>query len=324
MPKPTIYSIAEETGLSASTVSRAFARPEMVRPDVRERIFAVAERLGYETNRLARSLSTGRTGALGLLIPDLTNPFFPPLVRAIQQAAEALDSTVIVIDADSHAELETSLIARLTSQTDALVLASPRAADDELADAIREIPTVTINRTIAGCPAVVCDSSNGLREAGNHLRALGHQRIALARGPAASWAAAMRTDAIVSWAVEPDIELLDVGAFDASYEGGLAAGNAIVASDASAAFVFDDLTAYGVVAALAESGRFVPRDLSLVGCDDVLLSKVFTPSLTTVAAPIVEIGQAAVQLVGELLRGAPAVSQTLHGRFVERRSTGPR
>src|SRR5690625_1875944 len=99
----TIYSIARECGVSASTVSRALSRPEVVNAEVREQIHAAANRLGYQPNKAARGLATGKAGMVGLLVPDITNPFFPPLVRAIQQAASTQDRSVLLMDADEVA-----------------------------------------------------------------------------------------------------------------------------------------------------------------------------------------------------------------------------
>lgn len=321
MGKVTIYSIAEELGVHAATVSRAFSRPELVKADVRQRVLETAERLGFQPNRIARRLATGSTGAVGLLVPDITNPFFPPLVREIQAAAD--DATVILVDAQGDAADEPSLIARLRSQVDGILLASPLAPDDILREAIGTTPTVVLNREVDGLASVVCDMTSALHVAGDHVYSLGHRRIALLSGTVGSWAAEQRRTAIRTWAGGKDVELVELGPFSASYDGGRDAAQELLATDATVAFAFDDLTACGVIAGLAEGGRRVPDDVSVVGCDDVLLARVLTPTLSTVQTPNAELARAALETLRVAITGEPAGLTRLEGTFVHRQSTGP-
>ncbi|WP_026876022.1 LacI family DNA-binding transcriptional regulator [Jiangella gansuensis] len=318
----TIYSIARECGVSASTVSRAFTRPEIVNDDVREKIHAVARRLGYQPNKAARGLATGRAGMIGLLVPDITNPFFPPLVRSIQQAASVADWSVLLVDADEVAAEETELVEQVRSQVDGLIVASPRSTDADLETTLGDIPTVVINRVVPGRPSVVCDNTTALTAAGQHLRELGHRRFALLKGPEASWAARQRSEAIRQWAADAEVDLVESGDFAASYDGGREASRAFLDSDATAAFAFDDLMACGVLAGLVEAGSSVPDDRSLVGCDDVLLARTVTPSLTTVTAPVGALGAAAIDLLREAIGGEPARELRLDGTLTLRASTG--
>lgn len=320
MQRVTIYAIARACDVSASTVSRAFSRPEVVRPEVRERILATARELGYRTNRSARSLATGRTGTIGLLVTDITNPFFPPVIRAIQQAADDVDASVILVDSEESTEAELRLIDKLEGQVDGLLIASPRS-DASLRDALGEIPAVLINRRIDGLPSVVCDVGPALQQAGDRLLAAGHRTIGMIRGPAASWAAEQRAAAITGWADRAGIDLVDLGEQPASYQGGLAAAEMIIDSPCTAVFAFDDLMACGVIAGLARAGERVPTNRALVGCDDVLLARTVTPSLTTVASPVAELGRAAVDLLVRRIGGEESEDVRLEGELVLREST---
>jgi len=321
MAKVTIYSIAEELGIHASTVSRAFSRPDLVKADVRQRVLETAERLGFQPNRTARRLATGNTGAIGLLVPDITNPFFPPLVREIQAAAG--ESTVILVDAQGESDAEASLIARLRSQTDGILLASPLATDDVVREAIGGTPTVVVNREIEGIPSVVCDMTSALQAAADHVHYLGHRRVALLTGTVGSWAAEQRRDAIRTWAARAsDVDLTELGPFDASYGGGRDAAAALLQTDATAAFAFDDLTACGVIAGLADAGERVPGDRSVVGCDDVLLARAVTPSLSTVSTPNERLAEEAMAILHAVISGGEATSVHLEGEFVPRLSSG--
>lgn len=324
MAKVTIYSIAESLGIAASTVSRAMTRPELVKADLRDRILARAEELGYQPNRTARRLATGLTGAIGLLVPDITNPYFPPLVRAIQTAAAADDATtVILVDAGGSADDEEGLIRRLKSQVDGILIASPLTGDADLREAVGATPAVVLNREIEGMHSVIVDVTSALHEAADHLVSLGHERVALLTGTVGSWAATQRRDAIRSWAAATGVDLEELGPFDASYDGGVEAAGELLRTGATAAFAFDDLTACGVVAGLSEAGCQVPEDRSVVGCDDVLLARALTPNLTTVGTPNEELGEAAVAALHALIAGETPAPTPLSGRFIARRSTGP-
>ncbi len=319
MKQATIYSIAEALGISASTVSRAFSRPDLVKESVREQVLTTARELGYAPNRAARGLATGRTGLYGLMVPDITNPFFPPFVRAVQHAAGERDTEILLIDSERSTAAEEDLVQRIRPQVDGLIVASPRLPSARLKEMLAGIPSIVVNRAVRGLPNVVCDNSAALGEAADHLYGLGHRRFALMRGPAAAWAATRRAEAIRSWAAaHPDVELVELGPFEAQFTDGRSAAGQIVDSQATAVFAFDDLMAAGVIAGLNDHGENVPRDRSIVGCDDVLLARTMTPSLTTVTAPLTELGHEAVEMLRAVLAGERPRDVTLTGALAVR------
>ncbi|MGP9538625.1 LacI family DNA-binding transcriptional regulator [Brachybacterium sp. AOP43-C2-M15] len=323
MRRTTIYSIADSLGVSPSTVSRAFSRPEMVKQSVRERILETAHELGYSPNRAARGLATGRTGVIGMLVPDVENPFFPPLIRAVQDAAREQDAELLLIDSELSASAEQDLVARIRPQVDGLIIASARLPTKRLHELLKGVPTVIINRAVRSLPGVVCDNTDALQVIAEHLREDGHSRFAILRGPGASWAASSRARAIRTWAERAGADVVELGPFEAQFEDGRGAASQIVDSDATAVFAFDDLMAAGVIAGLSELGERVPADRSIVGCDDVLLARTMTPGLTTVAAPFAELGRAAVEVLGEAVAGGAPRTVTLPGAPVLRGTVGP-
>lgn len=324
MGRATIYSIAKACGVSASTVSRAFNKPNVISDPVRERILAVAAEMDYRPNPAARGLVTGRTNMVGLLVPDITNPFFPPIVRAIQQTAWARGFSVLLMHADESMHTEPQLMRRFRGHVDGLILCSPRTPSKALREATEGIPTVLVNRVLPGLPAVVCDDTAALVEGGRHLQDLGHRTVALLQGPAASWVAAQRTDAVRGWAERSGVELVELGPFPASFDGGVTAATSLLGTSATAAFAFDDLMACGLLAELAGHGRAVPGHISVIGCDDVLLARTVTPSLTTVTAATDEIGKAAVALLRREIHGSTDRSKVVRydGTLTIRASTG--
>lgn len=322
----TIYSLAEELGLSPSTVSRAFSRPDLVRSSVRDRILDLAGKKGYAPSRVARSLATGRHGQIGLLVGDITNPFFPPLVRAIEHAVNVIGAAVLLLDARSGGRPEHQLVRQVIGSVDGMIMASPWAPTPQLRDAIGATPTVLINRAVRGLPSVTCHAVEAHLEAADHLVSLGHRQILLDRGPAESWVAQRRIAALRAWAEQrrsDGVELIEGRRRQASHTRGRNQVAEMVATGATAIIAIDDYTAAGIIQGLAGLGLDVPGDISVVGCDDVLLGQVMTPQLTTIAVPGPELGAIAVDMLNRRMAGQAVASVSLTGELLLRGTTGP-
>lgn len=190
----TIRQLAAAAGVSIATASRALSGSDAVIPATRERVLRVASELDYTPSRLGRSLATGSTGNIGVILPDVTNPFYTSFLAEIESAAGARDIGVLVGDSHETPDLERRLIQRMTSQVDALVLASSRLDDDEVAAASARLPVVLANRMLGPATAVpdrlsqiTIDVSPGFGEAVRHLHGLGHRAITYVDGPPQSW-----------------------------------------------------------------------------------------------------------------------------------------
>lgn len=321
---PTISMIAKELGISRSTVSRAFTRPHMLRPETVQRVLAKAGALGYAPNKAARALSTGYTGIIALIVPDIANPFFPPLIRAAQARADQEDLCVLLGDSAENRDRETRLIARFTSQVDGFVLASSRLTESTLTTHARRRPLVLINRDIPLVPRVLVDSHTGIMQAVAHLAELGHEHVAYVGGPVSSWSDHQRRRGIAAARTEHGMALTMLHAKPATYAGGAATVEALLASGATAALAFDDVVAHGVLAGLAERGVRVPEDFSVIGCDDVLAATTYPP-LTTITLRCAEAGEIAVSVLLELIGGRRVedVRYSLDSHLVVRATTGP-
>lgn len=301
--RPTLVTLASRCGVSTSTVSRALTRPDMVNAEVRSLIIATAREMGYRPNKVARGLATGRVGRIGLLLPDVANPFFTELLRAVQHAASREPGTsVIIVNSDERPGAESDLITDVLAEVDGMILASPRAPAIDLKEAIGGAPAVLINRPLKGQDAVLIDYSDAIAVAARHLVEQGHNRIAMVRGPSASWASAQRANALTRWSRENDVETIDLGPGAATYETGVSASQALVTSRATAVIAYDDMVASGIVAGLHSLGRRVPEDVAVVGCDDTLLARLLTPALTTVSPPYDSVGAAALELLNARIR----------------------
>jgi LacI family transcriptional regulator len=321
---PTISVIAEQLGISRSTVSRAFTKPHLLRPETVERVLAAAEDLSYVPNHVARALSTGHSGVIALIVPDIANPFFPPLIRAAQAGADQQDFCVLLGDSAENPDQETRLINRFTPQVDGLVLASSRLPDEALISHAKRKPLVLINRDIPRVPRVLVDSSTGMMQAVAHLAELGHQSIAYVGGPVGSWSDHQRRQAISAARAAHGLAVTMLNARPATYSGGAQAVDGLLASGATAVIAFDDVVAHGILAGLAEHGVRVPADFSVIGCDDVLAATTYPP-LTTVSLHCADAGDIAVSVLLQLLGGRELgdVRYALESSLVVRGTTGP-
>lgn len=325
---PTIHDVARAAGVSISTVSRALSRPDRVNGGTREVVLRAADELGYQPSPQARSLLSGRSDTVMLVLPDVTNPFFFGLIRGVQRQAAEAGYTQVVVDTDESVETETTQLLAARKSVDGVVLAASRLDDAALARAAERVPLVAINRSVAGVGSVVIDTPAAVREAVTHLAALGHTEIAYLGGPIGSWSGNRRRRAVLAGARHLGLRAVLLGSHPPTREGGTAATAAVQAAGVTAVLAFNDLQAIGLLAGLAAAGVRVPTDLSVVGCDDIFGADFVSPALTTLAAPVEQAGRLATTLLLERLGGPagprPAVrTEKLPARLVVRGSTGP-
>ncbi|MFJ8861775.1 LacI family DNA-binding transcriptional regulator [Streptomyces sp. NPDC102451] len=317
--------MAKAAGVSPATVSRALSMSELVTPATREHVRTVAARLGYAPNRAARGLITGRTGNIGLVVPDLLNPIFPSVIKAIQARCRETDYAVFIADTDENAAAEGDLVRALAKQVDGVILCAPRTDDEQQLQLAGETELVTVFRRVEGMPAITVDNADGMRQIVEHLAALGHRRLAWVGGPAASLSNRLRAAGLRAATEQRGLELMEVGQFPPYCEGGVAAADLVVASGATAAIAYNDTMALGLLARLHSRGIRIPEDLSVVGIDGIPMAGMAHPALTTVQVPAQAVGRAAVDLMLERLR-TPEQSSAHRGELpvhlVVRDSTG--
>ena len=316
----TIRDVAEASGVHVSTVSRAFSAPHLVNPETRTRVLAIAEDLGYRPNRAARALTTGRTHNIGLIVADIANPFFPPLIKAAQAQARLRDYHVFVADTDEDPQVEEDLIQTLTKQVDGVLLCSPRLTNRTIERLREEVPFVVVNRRAKGLPTVLMDVGRGARLAVEHLTALGHRRIALVTGPSGSWTSKEMQEAAANMS---DVDVVFLGPNPPTELGGLAAATDVIASGATGVLAYNDLVAIGLIEGLAERGKNVPGDVSVIGVDDIVPGRLSRPKLTTIAMPTAAAGRIAVDLLLQSVDSAATAAATmLETALIVRESTG--
>jgi LacI family transcriptional regulator len=319
----TIGAVAREVGVSRSTVSRAFTRPHLLRPETVTRVLEAAERLGYEANQAARALATGHNGTIALVVPDIANPFFPPLIRAAQATADGRDYCVMLGDSAESPEQEQRLISRFTSQVDGFLLVSSRLTEADLTDQAQRRSLVLINRDVPNVPRVLLDARAGIAEAVEHLAELGHERIAYIGGPLRSWSDHQRRQSVTGACAAANIDLTILQARPATYVGGGETVEAVLESRSTGVIAFDDIVAHGVLAGLAQKGVSVPDEVSVIGCDDVFAAMTY-PQLTTISMPCADAGEIAVSVLLDLVGGRRLtdVRYNLDSKLVVRATTG--
>jgi LacI family transcriptional regulator len=322
----TIADVAAKAGVSKATVSRAFSRPEAVRPETLEHVLATARSLSFRPSRIARSLALGRTGSIGLVVPDVANPYFGPVIKAVQREARRESLTVFTADSDEFDADEFTLSNTLAEQADGLILFSPRMPDDAIVELRDRVPVVVINRDTPGVPSVIISSDEGMDQAVEHLTALGHQRIAYVSGPSGSFSNRARAAAVRTAAQKFSVDLVELGPFEPFFRSGVRAGDLLIASGATAAIAYNDLLALGVIQLLTDRGRKVGSDISVVGFDDIWLAPMTQPPLTTVHAPAPAAASIAlrwlIDMIHEPERPMPP-QRRLTCELIVRSSTGP-
>ncbi len=322
----TIKDVARLAGVSPATVCRALSTPDRVRPETRERVQRAVDDLGYSPNRSARGLITGRTGNVGLVVPDLANPFFPGVVKGVQARAREAGYSVFVADTDEDPNAEAGLVRSLGKQVDGLILCSPRMDEEDLRAVVGETPLVLLNRRVDDIPAVTFDSLGGMRQAVAHLMALGHRRIAYVGGPRTSWSDRDRRDGLRTVMAAAGADLAEVGNVLPQFSGGVAAADLVLAAGATAVVAYNDVVALGLISRFTARSVSVPDEVSVIGFDDISMSAMAHPSLTTVALPMEASGRAGVHLLLHLMQNPDdlaAAGRVLDTHLMVRASTGP-
>lgn len=315
----TIKEVATAANVSVASVSRTLAKPERVAPETRERVLKAARELGYTPNRAARSLITGRTGMLGVMVPDIANPFFPAVVKAVSAEAERRGFGVTLMDTDENPDAELGSVTALARQVDGIVLCSPRMTDGELKRAAEIAPCIVVNRHTEWAPSVAIDNATGVQQAMTHLRALGHRKIAWLAGPLASRSNRQRIAAVHD--ASADIELVELAPQPPTFDGGVQAADELMLSGATACLTYNDMMAFGLMSRLAAYGVRVPDEMSVVGFDDISLASMVQPGLTTVHMPMKQAGRQAVERLLRLVDGETDEAEVLPTRLVVRSTT---
>ena len=327
--RPTIHDVASRAGMSKSLVSLALSGSPKVSDKSRAKIERAAEELGYRRNAAARSLAVRRSQTIGILVLDLHNPVFAEIVDVVQRTVrERGFSTMLVSGGNDPAREQKELETLLQFQVEGLILISHRLPEHTLARIATEVPCVTVTRddvAVAGMDRVSNDDVAGAGLAVDHLVELGHKKIVhlsgganpVSQARATGYEAAMRAHGL-----ESEISIVPGGLTDAA---GFAAATTALSQQPTALFVANDFAAMGAIAAIEEAGLRVPDDVSVIGYDGIALGALRNINLTSIAQPLVALGEKAAERLLQRIESPLAAAQhdKMRSQLLTRGTTGP-
>ena len=324
----TIYDVAELAGVAPSTVSRAFSRPGRVSAATHAKVMEAAKELEYRTEAPPSQERGERHHRLGIEVPDLTNPYFAELVSGMQEAAHEQDFLLLLLDTVEDEVRERSSLESAIGVVDGIVLAGTRLSDATLNHLTKRIPVVVLNRRVAGLDSVTPDFEHGMGQALTHLAENGIRTVTYVAGPVNSWSDGERWRAARVAARQHGLQIQRHGPFAPTTAGGEQAFEELRDSLPHAVVCYNDLVAFGFLISALRAGIRVPGELSVMGHDDIQLSRLVGGGLTTLVSPKRAQGRAAVERLVRRIENPSAhrtpVEGTLPVRLVPRGTTGPR
>jgi len=299
----SIRDVAQRAGVSIATVSRAVNRIPTVNPELADRVWKAIEEVGYLPNTQARALVSGRSRMLGLIVSEITNPFFPELVQEFENLAVAQGYEVLIGSTNYEPARTESLIRRMLQRNVDGVAVMTFGIEEGLVQKLveREFPLVFVDAgpELPNIRVLKVDYAEGIRQGVQHLAALGHRHIAFISGPLRLRSAVARRDAFIKSMAELGLGVPIEAIIEGSHtmEGGIAAMEKLEKLNPmpTAVMCSNDMTAIGVLHALYRTTHKVPADISVVGFDDIHLAQFMLPPLTTVQMSCKDLAAAAVE-----------------------------
>ncbi|MBN2499488.1 MAG: LacI family DNA-binding transcriptional regulator [Anaerolineales bacterium] len=303
--KIRMADVAAEAGVSLQTVSRAINDKDGISAETRERILEIAGQMGFRPSNIARGLATQRTATIGLVVPDIANPFFSEIARGVEDTAYENGYRVFLCTTYEDVDREQALLdSLLEHQVDGLVLCSSRLDEGELVKRLAEFDDVVlVNRKLAesveGIVSILIDEQTAAMQAVAHFISCGCQKIAFVAGPQRSYSGKRRLDGFRTGlrAHEQVVDPALVVHCEPDQRGGYTAALNLFAEhgDVDAVYAYNDLVAVGVIQACRELGKRIPEDVALIGADDIPLASLITPALSTMGVDKEKIGSLAMQ-----------------------------
>ena len=322
---PSIYDVAAAAGVATSTVSRALSKPGRVSFRTAEHVRKVAAELGYRSEPTERALPSVRTKLLTMVVADITNPVFFGMIRGAERTASHAGYQMVLGETQESEARERQLLDSLGPVSDGVILTSSRLPDNAIRALAKAFPLVVLNRLVEQVPSVVSDNVRAVKRAVEHLAGCGHRSLTYVAGPEASWADGMRWRGLLETGHELGLKVQRIGPCRPTMNGGRQAAELWRQASTTGVVAYNDLVAIGFVQGVSDAGYAVPRDVSVVGFDNIREGELVSPQLTTIAAPLFSLGSAAVN---HLLKTATAPRSrertvVLPARLVVRGSTGP-
>jgi DNA-binding LacI/PurR family transcriptional regulator len=323
----TLKEVADKAGVSTATVSYVLNDSRKVRPETEDRVLWAAKELGYQPNSAARSLAVGHSSIFGLIVPDISNPFFPEVTKAFQVEAAIYGMETVVMDGNTEPQRTRSMVERLLSLQVPGIAFLTTQVDEPVKEhlAKKGVCAVYLGYGTAGpLIANIAIEHDGIRAGVNHLASLGHRRVGFIAGPVDGVFAQRRKAAFLDAAETAQMETR-VFDSDLTVQGGYFGCSRLLAGfKATAIMTGNDLMAIGALHCAYDRQIAVPGALSIIGFDDITFAQFTQPALTTVAVPRAEIGRLAVQSLKRLIdEMGSGVDHEVKTHLVIRQTTGP-
>jgi LacI family transcriptional regulator len=305
----TMSDVADAAGVSLMTVSRVVNNKGEIRPETRQRVQEVIERLGYRPSGIARSLAGGQTYTIGLVVPDIANPYFSGMAHGVASVANVEGFGVLLCDCEEDTSLELTMLDVLDEKrVDGVIVAAPRTSTADLLPVLeRHQNVVMVNRLLEdpeasiACGFVLNDDKAGGYTITQYLLEQGHRNIGFLAGPSSSYGSMRR---MVGYTAALEENNLEVNPEIVQYcvptvEGGRDATRCLISEnpEVTALFCFNDLVAIGALQCCHQLGRSVPADMAIIGYDDIPMASWVTPTLTTIKVNFEGMGKAATKLL---------------------------
>lgn len=324
----TLKEVAEKAGVSAATVSYVLNDSRKVRPETEHRVLWAAKELGYQPNSAARSLAVGHSSIFGLIVPDISNPFFPEVTKAFQLEAATYGMETVVMDGNTDPQRTRGMVERLLGLQVPGIAFLTSQVDTPLKEflARKGICAAYLGFGSSGpkIANIAIEQRAGIREAVDHLAVMGHRRVGFIAGPVDGVFAQRRKAAFLEAAAASEMETR-VFDSDLTVQGGyFGCARLLGGFEATAIMAGNDLMAIGALHYAYDRQIAVPAALSVIGFDDITFAQFTQPALTTVAVPRAEIGRLAVRSLWSLINdGSPGADHEVKTHLVIRQTTAP-
>jgi len=324
----TLKQVAEKAGVSTATVSYVLNDSRKVRPETEDRVLWAAKELGYQPNSAARSLAVGHSSIFGLIVPDISNPFFPEVTKAFQSEAAIYGMETVVMDGNTDPQRTRSMVERLLGLQVPGIAFLTTQVDGPVKEflAKKGICAVYLGFGTSGprIANIAIEQREGIKEGVDHLALLGHHCVGFIAGPVDGVFAQRRKAAFLEAAEAAQMETR-VFDSDLTVQGGYFGCSRLLSGfKATAIMTGNDLMAIGALHYAYDRQIAVPDHLSIIGFDDITFAQFTQPALTTVAVPRTQIGRLAVQSLKSLINEAgPGVDHEVKTNLVIRQTTGP-
>lgn len=308
--------IAKIAKVSSTTVSHVINETRFVSPETRDKVLEAMQKLNYKQNLLARSLATGITHTIGLVISDIKNPFYPEIVQGVEELAVRNDYSIFLCNTDYDVgKGEKSVSALIGKKVDGIIIASSQADKflfEELTKTVIPFVLVDWNENKINADSIYFDFESGIKESIEHLVSLGHKKIYFISGPKDLKTANIRESNFASIAEYYKDEGISYKIIEGNHkiDGGINAAKEIEKDMPTAVVCSNDLTAIGLMKTLQADGIKIPDQVSIIGLDNIILSEIVSPALTTIELERYLIGKAAMRLLLNRIKNKNIPRQT--------------